>query len=466
MRLILGLMSGAVVALVALAAGCSCGGNDPATPQDAATDSGPKFDRMLHDAASAQDDAGPTCGTFKAPDGCGFEMWQCTVAKTNSDECGNDLDCVDTNLYGLVCLRKCNCSAECGVNTICLPSKADDYAKATDATRFVNNAKGHCFWSFCGDEGTAQPRVGNGVFFGACALGGDAFIKAGKVGTRPGTCIPEISAGPSALPVFGLCQEAGEKPRGGTCSFSLNQCADPASFERCAAGTVCIGHQGDQTGTCAKLCDPSVPGFSPTIPDACGADSDVPYDQYCQDSSSYFPQWSYATDGVTPVCSTSVFFYTYVGYCVDAHGCDALAAASNCGGVISDGGVPLNGCEPTNSVTSYGQCSVTGNVPLGGTCNGTLLCQPNLVCITSGGSVQGMCERYCGLGPNAAKWPCDSGQYCDAILYGSDATPGKTCYDDPWSQGYGICRPDTRQDGGLAQDGGREQDGGQEQDGG
>jgi hypothetical protein len=449
MRRTLGLVSLACVAAMAFGSGCSCGGHTPAVPHDAATDATPQFDGA-HDLGPAQDDAGPTCGSFQAPNGCGFELTRCTVAKVNSDECGDDLDCVDTGLYGFLCVRKCNCSAECGFDTICLPSKGTDYVNAADATQFVGAAKGHCFYSFCGGEGDTASPLGNGNFFGACQLGADAFIKAGKVDTRSGTCTPVWSDVPDGYYRTGQCHEAGSKPRGATCSFDPNQCYAPSTFDACAVGSICIGRSGHPEGTCAKLCNPNATGFNPAVPGDCAADSEVTHDQYCQDSSDY--QWDCTeTDGGV-ITYNNPTVYNYMGFCVDVHGCDLFAAANSCASFVWDGGVAMNGCEPSTPVNSYGLCGTTGSVGLGGTCNGALLCQGDLVCITTGSAVNGTCEKYCGLGPNATKWPCTiPGEFCDRIRYGSD--PGAGCWNDPWTLGFGICKPDTRQDGGVQQDG-------------
>ncbi|MBI5477345.1 MAG: hypothetical protein HY906_00730 [Deltaproteobacteria bacterium] len=445
-------MSLAFVATMGLGAGCSCGGTGSGNQQDAAADSTPQFD-AVHDQGPVPDDAGPTCGTFQDLSGCGFELnpdFQCTVAKPNSDECGDDLDCVDTGLFGLQCLRKCNCSAECGFNTICLPSKSTDYSDPNYATQIIGNAKGHCFYSFCGGAGDDTSPFGNGNFFGACQMGADGFIKPGKVDTRPGTCFPMSTDVPEGYVAYGLCQQAGDQPRGGACSFDTNQCTKPGTYDACAVGTTCTGRQGNPVGTCARLCDPNATGFIPAVPGECAADSDVPHDQYCQDSSDY--QWGDCVESDGGVEYGNPTTYNYVGFCVDSQGCDLFAAANNCASVVSDGGVALNGCEPTSPVNAYGLCGTTGSVGLGGTCNNTLLCAQGLVCITKGGAANGTCEQYCGLGPNAAKWPCTvNGEFCDRILYGSDTNP--QCWNDPWTLGYGICKPDTRQDAGVQQDG-------------
>ena len=445
MRLVRGLVGVSFAVALAFGSGYGCGGNNSGNQQDAAADILHQFDAD-HEAAPVQDDAGPTCGTFTAPDGCGFELKKCITAKANSDECFG-LDCVDTGTYGLVCLKKCNCTAECGLNTICLPSKASDYADSQGATQVVNNAKGHCYYSFCGGEGDSTSPIGNGNFFGPCTMGAESYFRSGAVQTRAGTCFPIFSDVPSGYIKTGQCQEAGSVKRGGDCSFGTNQCYEPSHFDSCAVGTTCIGRQGDQTGTCAKLCNPKADGFNPAVPGDCVADSDIPHDQYCQDSSDY--QWDCVdptTDGGVPTY-TAPLVRNYVGFCVDTQGCDVFAAANNCASAVSDGGVAWNGCEPTSPVNAYGLCGTTGSVALGGTCNNTLLCQQGLVCITLGSAVNGACEQYCGLGPNDGKWPCGTGEFCDRILYGSD--PGAGCFNDPLSLGFGICKPDTRQDGGV-----------------
>jgi hypothetical protein len=442
MRLISRLVGVALAAAMAFNAGCGCGGNSTANQQDAAPDAPPQFDGP-HDVAPFQDDAGPECGTFAQPNGCGFELTRCNTAKTNSDECGDDLDCVDTGLYGLVCLRKCTCSAECGINTICLPSNTGDYDTYTEASAFFKNAKGHCFYSFCGGGGSYEAAVGNGSLFGPCTLGGESYFKPGKVQTRPGTCSPLWTHEPNGT-TLGICEEAGAVKRGGTCSFDVNQCEAPSTFDACAVGSVCIGRRGQLTGTCAKLCDPSATGFNPAVTGVCASDSDLAHDQYCQDSSDYQRDCTESDAGVS--YGTDIFLRA-IGFCVDTPGCDVFAAANNCASAVSDGGVAWNGCEPTTPVDPYGLCGPTGSVGLGGTCNNSLLCQAGFVCITTSGSSNGTCEKYCGFGPNAGKWPCAGGEYCDPILYGSD--PSSECWDDPWTLGFGICRPDTRQDGGT-----------------
>lgn len=423
-----------------------CGGNNSGNQQDAAADVMHQFDAQ-RDQGQVQDDAGPTCGTFTQPMGCGFELMSCNTVKSNSDECGGDLDCVDTNLYGTVCLKKCSCSAECGVNTVCLPSKSTDYTNASAAGTYIGSAKGHCYFSFCGLEGDTTSPVGNGNFFGPCNLGGEAYIKSGAVQTRPGTCFPIFNDSDEGYLEVGQCQEAGAKKRGESCSFDVNQCYEPATFETCAVGSICIGRQGDDSGTCAKLCNPHAEGFNPAITGDCAADGDVTHDQYCQDSSDY--QWDCTEPTVAgdPPTYNSVPVRSYVGFCVDTQACDLFASASNCTNAQDPEGNPLPGCEPTSPLSSYGLCGKVGAVPLGGTCNNSLLCEDKLVCITSGGSSTGACEKYCGLGVNAGKWPCDTNQICESILYGSD--PGAGCWNDPWSLAFGICKPDTRQDGGT-----------------
>jgi hypothetical protein len=449
-RLVRGLLGVSLAAALAFGSGCSCGGNTADNPQDAAPDSFHQFDAT---SDVPLPDASPTCNPFTAAAGCGFELTACTAAKTNSDECGGDLDCVDSGLYGLTCLKKCNCSEECGVNNICMPSKSSDYV-GTDATQIIGSANGHCFYSFCGGEGDSTSPVGNGSFFGACTMGAEAYFKAGAVHSRPGTCFPIFNDVDEGYIKVGQCQEIGAVKRGGQCSFDLNQCYEPSTFDTCALGTTCIGRQGSQVGTCAKLCDPHATGFNPAVPGGCAADTDVAHDQYCQDSSDY--QW----DCTDPVVDGGVPTYrgtpvrNYVGFCVDTQGCDLFAAANACATVVSDGGVAWNGCEPTSPVDSYGLCGVTGSVGLGGTCNSTLLCQGGLVCITTSTSTTGTCEKYCGLGPNDGKWPCGSGEMCDRIRYGSDTNP--KCWNDPLSLGFGICKPDTRQDAGVQQDAGND----------
>ena len=457
MHLKLWVVSLGLVAAFAFGVGCNCGGNSGETHQDAGPDAPiPQFDGGK-DQGPEQDDAGPTCGTFTAPNGCGFELSSCTVAAVNSDECGGDIDCVDAGLFGLVCLKTCTCTAECGFSTICLPSKTTDYVSAATATQIIGSARGHCFYSFCGGEGDDTSPFGNGNFFGACDMGADAFIKPGKVDTLPGTCFPLSTDVQEGYVPMGLCQEAGSKPRGGTCSFSTNECFERTTFDACAVGTTCIGRQGDETGTCAKLCDPNATGFNPAVAGDCAADNQVTHDQFCQDSSDYQSGDCVVSDGGVVDYKTPTS-YNYVGFCVDTQGCDVLAAANTCANVTSDGGVPMHSCEPTSAVDSYGLCGTGGDVGLGGTCNNTLLCQPGLVCITVGTATNGACEKYCGLGPNVAKMPCGTGEVCDKILYGSDSSA--ECWDDPWTLGFGICKPDTRQDGG-AEDGGLE-DGGLE----
>ena len=445
MRLVRGLVGLSLAAALAVGPGCSCGGNSTENQQDAAVDALHQFDATVD--GPVQEDAGPTCGSFTQPNGCGWELARCTAAKINSDECGGDLDCIDSGLYGLVCLKKCNCTEECGLNTICLPTKAADYADSAGATQIVGNAKGHCFYSFCGGEGDSTSPLGNGSFFGACTMGAEAYLRSGAVHTRPGTCSPIFDDVDSGYIKVGQCEEAGAIARGGTCSFKLNQCYESSHFDLCAEGSVCIGRKNQAVGSCAKLCDPHADGFNPAVPGDCAADTDVAHDQYCQDSSDY--QWM-CTDGVDGGAPTytSIPVRNYVGFCVDTQGCDLFAAANACATVVSDGGVAWNGCEPTSAVDSYGLCGATGSVTLGGTCNNTsLLCQAGLVCITQGSASTGTCEKYCGLGVNDGKWPCDSGQMCDKILYGSD--PGTGCFNDPWSLGFGICKPDTRQDAGT-----------------
>jgi hypothetical protein len=445
MRRFSGLVGLSLALALPFGSGCSCGGSTTENQRDGAADTAPQFD-AIHDQGPVQDDGGASCGTFKAADGCGFELTRCTTVKNSSDECGGDLDCIDTGLYGLQCLKKCGCSAECGINTICLPSKASDYVDAPSATQFTGSAKGHCYYSFCGGQGDATSPLGNGNFFGACTMGAEDFLRAGAVQTRPGTCYPIFSDVPDGYLKVGQCQEAGSKPRGATCSFDPNQCYESSTFDACAVGAVCIGHQGNPAGTCAKMCNPKAAGFNPAVPGDCAADSDVLHDQYCQDSSNY--QWDCTDNGDAGVAYVAPTVYDYVGFCVDTQGCDIFAAANNCATTVSDGGVAWNGCEPTSEVNSYGLCGAAGTVALGGECNNTTLnCQKDLVCITLGSASTGACEKYCGLGPNDGKWPCESGQYCDRIRFGSD--PGAGCWNDPLSLGFGICKPDTRQDGGT-----------------
>jgi hypothetical protein len=447
MRLNVGLVAAGLMTVM-WGVGAGCGSSSPSNQQDAAVGDAPVQFDAAHDVAPAPDDAGPTCGSFYEPSGCGWELSRCTVKKENSDECGGDLDCVDSGLYGLVCLRKCNCSAECGFNTICLPAKTTDYSDTTAATQIIGAARGHCFYSFCGGEGDSTSPFGNGSLFGACDLGKDGFIKAGKVDTRPGTCFPLSTHVPEGYLKIGLCQQAGSAARGAACSFTTDQCADPTTYDACAVGSVCIGRRNDATGTCAKLCDPKGDGFNPAVTGGCAADSNVTHDQYCQDTSSYQRDCTRTDGGVD---YGDDIFYTHLGFCVDSQGCDALSAANTCANVTSDGGVALHSCEPTNPIDPNGLCGDSGDVGPHGTCNGTLLCQPGYVCITTQSQSQGTCEKYCGMGENDGKLPCAAGEVCTKILYGSD--PSSACDDDPWTLNFGICRPDTRQDGGVEPDG-------------
>jgi len=179
------------------------------------------------------------------------------------------------------------------------------------------------------------------------------------------------------------------------------------------------------------------------VPGECAADGVVPYDQYCQDASDYQRECEVVDGQVT---YKDNIFVNSVGFCVDTPACDIFAQAP-CALVVGDGGVPLNGCEPTSPVHSYGLCRPTGAAGLGELCTPTIRCEPGLVCITKPGSSAGTCERYCGLGPNEGKAVCPLGEYCTPVLFGND--PSSECWDDPWTLSFGICRPDPRQDGGV-----------------
>jgi hypothetical protein len=435
-----------VVLLMVAACGSTSGGSGR---QDAAVDTQvPQVDANIDVAAQFDAAApdGPTCGTFQTLTGCDVEMTACTTADVeNSDECGGDLDCVQSELFTRpMCLRKCNCTAECPPSSFCYPAKLTDYTSSGVASSLVGKVMGHCFLSLCGQGAISNSSIKNGDLLGPCKLGGEAFIKPGKVDTRDGTCLPIATDWP-----LGECLPGGTSPRGGECSFDTTGCTDPATFVGCKPGALCIGHQGEATGWCAKTCDPSTEGFDPTAPGSCAADTEVTYDQFCQDSSSYYrptpdPDAGVELGELTPA---------YVGFCTDLHACDALAASNQCDGVVWDGGVAWNNCEPTTPLNPFGLCTPSGSVAAEADCDADNLCQPGYICLFVAGATQGSCRQFCGLaenGPSDAglgEHPCPADQFCGQVLTEEDPTPESDPNDDILSLNWGGCLPIT--DGGV-----------------
>jgi hypothetical protein len=436
----------ALTFVAALALG-GCGGTTAGRPLDAGADA-IQLDAVAQDDTAIPSD-GPSCGTFKQLTGCDVELQTCTTADVdNSAECGGDLDCVQTELLVQpVCLRKCNCTAECAPDTFCYPAKISDYTSSSSYSQWVGKAAGHCFYSFCGQGAYSNSTIKNGDLLGGCKLGGEAFIRPGKVETRDGTCWPIASDWP-----LGQCFAGGSSPRGGDCTFGTTGCTDPATFTGCAQGAVCVGHQGEATGSCAKLCDPTASGFDPSIPGQCAADSNLTHDQYCQDSSSYFRLAPNADAGVDALGELTP---AYGGFCTDLHACDVLAASNQCQSVVADGGVAWDTCEPTTNVNPYGLCNPSGAVAPGGRCDATNLCGVGYSCIYVSGATQGTCQQYCGLGANGpsdagvGKHPCPSDQTCAPILTAADPTPDTDPNDDPLSLTWGVCVPTPVGDGGV-----------------
>ncbi|HEY3359646.1 MAG TPA: hypothetical protein VGQ83_40725 [Polyangia bacterium] len=434
---------------VALILGGGCGSSTAGVQKDAGADTAPQLDAAQQNDAGPQTD-GPACGAFKSLAGCALELKTCTAADVdNSEECGGDLDCVKTELFDQpVCLRKCGCTAECPAETFCYPAKVSDYASTTSYSQWVGKALGHCFWSFCGQAAYASSTLKNGELLGACKLGGEAFIRQGKVDTRDGTCWPIASDWP-----FGQCFAGGAAPRGGACTFDADTCTDPTTVTGCAPGNICVGRAGEAMGSCAKVCDPSTASFDPSAPGACAGDTNVTHDQYCQDSSTYFRLAPDADGGVGALGELTP---AYAGFCTDLHGCDILAAANQCAAVVGDGGVPWNTCEPTTNVDPYGLCSPSGAVAPGGDCDGTNLCGVGYTCIYVNGATQGTCQAYCGLAANGpsdggvGKHPCPADQFCEQIFTATDPTPETDPNDDPLSLTWGVCVPLPAQtDGGV-----------------
>jgi hypothetical protein len=336
---------------------------------------------------------------------CSKELDACTIP----GDC-NGLACVDTPLWGKRCLRTCACAAQCPFDMFCLPTAATAYA--TGFSEYATMG-GHCFFSVCGAAPTKAWN--NGVLRGACAAGGEGYLKPGAVTARPGTCsaIDDVDN-------YGQCLPGGGVPRGGTCTFSGAPCPRRADYLGCGVGNYCIGTSGAATGTCHKACDPTGASFNPAVPGTCAADTQVTHDQFCWDRSTY-----------DRISATSIRT-ARDGWCVDTKGCDVLAAADACAGT---GTV----CRLDNPVSSYGLCAGTiGSATAA--CNATTPCVNGSFCDIPSGTA-GACKPLCGHGAKAGTKPCVGGSFCATVFYQPDPTPGSDITDDQTALDWGGCVP-------------------------
>ncbi|HEY3355851.1 MAG TPA: hypothetical protein VGQ83_21540 [Polyangia bacterium] len=249
----------ASAALAALALGLTCGCaqvlgiGDPSTCP-VGTD---YCDGVCVDTRFDQDNCGG-CGiscygascvenTCVNPD-CSKELARCTAPGSATLEC-DGLDCVEFAAFtNPVCLRRCDRIAQCPADMFCAPADGNAYAQGFPAYQLIS---GHCVISLCG--GNAGTAAANGTLNGPCQVGGDAYLKAGTIAERYGTCV-------AAAAGVGQCVDAGDVARDDACTFQPQGCVPRDEYASCHVGDLCIGSSGAAAGTCAQLCDPTKTG--------------------------------------------------------------------------------------------------------------------------------------------------------------------------------------------------------------
>jgi hypothetical protein len=185
---------------------------------------------------------------------CNRELATCVAPASASADC-HGLDCVEFAAYTApVCLRRCRSNDECPYDMFCAPRGDTSY---TDAKYSL--AAGHCVMSFCGGlAGTASAWYANGIANGGCRVGGDGYVRDGAVTTTAGTCVVVKSGS------VGLCFEAGNVQRAGTCTLNSAGCVQRGAYQACGEGDVCLGQTTSATGTCYQVCDPKQTGQCPS----------------------------------------------------------------------------------------------------------------------------------------------------------------------------------------------------------
>jgi hypothetical protein len=248
-----------------------------------------------------------------------------------------------------ICLFNCGADVDCPINEACYEG--------------INA----CYFLRCG-PGAANND--NGQIRGAC--------NAGIQGQWPGTCRPlAIQPGEAES---GFCFEAGNVVEGGACDAQAEGRAAGDRARQCGQGALCFNdpddpldpaQDWDQTGTCARICDPRNP--------VCGGDTRC-FDLGRED------------DPATPQGEELI-----IGLCLEAD-CDIIA--DDCGAGEH--------CRTVTFTDAGGQCGASGAVAANAPCIRASDCAGHAICANAGDGAT--CLAICD--PAAEENACGAAEDC------------------------------------------------------